>query len=343
MAYIFKTLKSWFWWETIWMPANVTWADFEDRDGYTFPKPHQLYACIPITLVLLIIRFFTEKYIALPLAKALDIKNVRQVKPQPNSVLEAYFRSCTRRPSQSEMLCLAKKCNWTVHLVQKWFKRRRNLEIPSFYFATYLLLCSLLPSQYWYYMVEISFYCSLLCTLGMDNKRKDFIAHVIHHLAAIGLMGFSWCANYLRIGTLVLIIHDIADFWLEAAKMFNYARWEKTCNVLFLIFSVMFFITRIILFPLWILRGTIILPLYYSTTPVLAYFLINGQLLALQGLHLYWGNLILDVLKKFIFVGVSNFGICQNVKDVDKLESSKGQKKNREAEGPGLIQSGKED
>lgn len=37
----------------------------------------------------------------------------------------------------------------------------------------------------------------------------------------------------------------------QAAKMFNYARWEKTCNLLFFIFSVAFFITRIILFPFW--------------------------------------------------------------------------------------------
>lgn len=30
----------------------------------------------------------------------------------------------------------------------------------------------MLPSQYWYYMAEISFYWSLLFTLGIDTKRK---------------------------------------------------------------------------------------------------------------------------------------------------------------------------
>lgn len=61
MAYILKTLNSWFWWENIWMPINCTWADFVDRDGLVFPKPHQLYATIPYALVLLIIRFFSER------------------------------------------------------------------------------------------------------------------------------------------------------------------------------------------------------------------------------------------------------------------------------------------
>ncbi|OXB77669.1 UNVERIFIED_CONTAM: hypothetical protein H355_002978 [Colinus virginianus] len=207
MAHILKTLNSWFWWENIWMPINCTWADFVDRDGLVFPKPQQLYATIPYAFVLLIIRFFLERYIAIPLAKALGIKNVRRVKPQPNPVLESYFRECSRHPSQSEIQGLAKKCNCTVHLVEKWFRRRRNLEIPtvlrkfqeafwrfSFYLSSsiagFIVLYdkpwfydiwqtwvgypfqTLLPSQYWYYMAEISFYWSLLFTLGIDTKRK---------------------------------------------------------------------------------------------------------------------------------------------------------------------------
>ncbi|XP_065414198.1 ceramide synthase 3 isoform X7 [Chrysemys picta bellii] len=320
MAYVLKTLNSWFWWESLWIPANCTWADLEDHDGIVFPKPYQLYATIPYAFVMLMVRFVIERYIAIPLAKALGIKNVTRVKPQPNAVLENYFRKCTKHPSQSEIQGLAKKCNWTVRLVEKWFRRRRNLELPtmlrkfqeacwrfSFYLTSSIagfifLYDPLLSSQYWYYMVEISFYWSLLFTLGTDIKRKDFMAHVVHHLAAIVLMACSWCGNYVRIGTLVMIVHDTADFWLESAKMFNYARWEKTCNVLFVIFSIVFFITRIILFPFWILPGTLYLPSYYSSTIVIAYFIFNGQLLILQGLHLYWGYFVLKILNKFLFL-----------------------------------------
>ncbi|NXC13305.1 CERS3 synthase, partial [Corythaeola cristata] len=341
---ILKTLNSWFWWENIWMPVNVTWAHFVDRDGLVFPKPHQLYATIPYAFVLLIIRFLSERYVAIPLAKALGIKNVRRVKPQPNPVLESYFRECSRHPSHSEIQGLAKKCNCTVRLVEKWFRRRRNLEIPTvlqkfreallqyalrFYltFELYLLnfydkkpwfydiwqtwvgypFQTLLPSQYWYYMAEISFYWSLLFTLGIDNRRKasghDFLAHVVHHLAAIGLMSGSWCGNYVRLGTLVMFLHDTADFWLEVTlpSVFGLA-WnvkleivvnsmeKKSCTI-----TVTFFFFRI-------LRATLYQPTYYSTTPVIAYFLFNGQLLILQGLHLYWGYLIFKILKRFIFL-----------------------------------------
>ncbi|NWH82368.1 CERS3 synthase, partial [Piaya cayana] len=321
---ILKTLNSWFWWENIWMPINCTWAHFVDRDDLVFPKPQQLYATIPYAFVLLIIRFSSERYVAIPLAKALGIKNVRRVKPQPNPVLESYFRECSKHPSQVRILivlnfllmenprsyCVIQLWRFSFYLTSSIAGFIFLYDKPWFYdiWQTWVgyPFQTLLPSQYWYYMMEISFYWSLLFTLGIDVKRKasghDFMAHVVHHFAAIGLMSFSWCGNYVRLGTLVIFVHDTADFWLEAAKMFNYAHWEKTCNTLFIIFSIAFFITRIILFPFWILRATVYLPTYYSTTPVIAYFLSNGLLLTLQGLHLYWGYLIFKILKRFIFL-----------------------------------------
>lgn len=45
------------------------------------------------------------------------------------------------------------------------------------------------------------------------------MAHVVHHLAAIGLMSGSWCGNYVRLGTLVIFVHDTADFWLEVTLL----------------------------------------------------------------------------------------------------------------------------
>lgn len=37
----------------------------------------------------------------------------------------------------------------------------------------------------------------------------------------------------------------------QSAKMFSYAGWKQTCNTLFFIFTVVFFISRFIIFPFW--------------------------------------------------------------------------------------------
>lgn len=37
----------------------------------------------------------------------------------------------------------------------------------------------------------------------------------VHHMTTITLMAFSWTCNLIRVGTLVLLIHDVADGFLE--------------------------------------------------------------------------------------------------------------------------------
>jgi len=44
---------------------------------------------------------------------------------------------------------------------------------------------------------------------------KDFVEMIIHHIATIVLMAMSWSANMIRIGTLVLCVHDAVDYMLE--------------------------------------------------------------------------------------------------------------------------------
>ena len=74
---------------------------------------------------------------------------------------------------------------------------------------------------WWYYMIEISFYVSLTVSQFFDVKRKDFWEMFVHHIATISLMTFSWTVNLTRIGTLILLVHDVADGFLEVPKCFD--------------------------------------------------------------------------------------------------------------------------
>ncbi|KAG8557507.1 hypothetical protein GDO81_016645, partial [Engystomops pustulosus] len=158
---------------------------------------------------------------------------------------------------------------------------------------------TMLQSQYWYYMISLGFYWSLLFRVAFDVKRKDFKEQIIHHVATIVLISFSWCANYIRVGTLVLAIHDASDFFLESAKMFNYAGWKETCNGIFVVFAFVFIITRIIIFPFWILHCTWVYPLEIYP-PFFGYYFFNVMLWVLQCLHIFWAYLILGMAHKFL-------------------------------------------
>jgi ceramide synthetase len=132
---------------------------------------------------------------------------------------------------------------------------------------------------------------------SVDTKRKDSKQMFIHHLATLGLLVGSWANNMTRNGTLVLLLHDIADPLLEIAKIFNYIRYEKLCDFFFRTFAIAFAITRLFLYPFFLLRSSV-----YDAVLILpwfdVYYLLNSLMVTLQFLHIYWAYLIYKVAVK---------------------------------------------
>ncbi|CAG0879822.1 unnamed protein product, partial [Darwinula stevensoni] len=148
------------------------------------------------------------------------------------------------------------------------------------------------PDVWWYYMLELSFYWSLMFSQFFDIQRKDFWQMFMHHCATICLLSFSWACNYTRIGTLVLACHDCADIFLDGAKMAKYAGRTRVCNLLFGIFTFLWIVTRLGIFPFKIIYSTC----WEATTlyPVFpAYYIFNSLLMALLLLHVFWTYWIL--------------------------------------------------
>lgn len=334
---------------------NLTWADLEDKDGRVYAKASDLYITLPLALLFLIIRYFFELYVATPLAGLLNVKEKTRLRAPPNATLEHFYLTSGKQPKQVEVELLSRQSGLSGRQVERWFRRRRNQDRPSLLkkfresswrFTYYLIafvvgmavtvdkpwfydlrkvwegypIQSIIPSQYWYYMIELSFYWSLLFSIASDVKRKDFKEQVIHHVATIILLCFSWFANYVRAGTLIMVLHDSSDYLLESAKMFNYAGWKNTCNNLFIVFAIVFIITRLVIMPFWILRCTMIYPLELYPA-FFGYYFFNAMMAVLQMLHIFWAYLILRMTHKFI----TGKMIEDERSDREETESSEGE------------------
>ena len=148
-----------------------------------------------------------------------------------------------------EILRLSQQLHMTERSVERWLRQRAQMAKPSqldkfaetgwrwlYYTSIFAWGINCLWSKrwlwnirdcwynypyhhvdadvWWWYMVELAFYWGLLGTQFVDVKRKDFWVMFVHHAATILLMSFSWTCNFFKVGTLVLIIHDIADNFL---------------------------------------------------------------------------------------------------------------------------------
>jgi acyl-CoA-dependent ceramide synthase len=89
-----------------------------------------------------------------------------------------------------------------------------------------------------YYLMQASYWCQQLIVLvsGVEKPRKDYKELVTHHFVTLWLVGWSYGINLTLIGNAVYTSMDIPDVFLAASKLFNYLRWKRSLDILFVIF-----------------------------------------------------------------------------------------------------------
>jgi hypothetical protein len=56
------------------------------------------------------------------------------------------------------------------------------------------------------------------------ERIKDYFMMYLHHIVTIGLIVGSYYMRYVRIGLLVLLVHDASDIGVDMLKLFNYMK-----------------------------------------------------------------------------------------------------------------------
>ena len=177
------------------------------------------------------------------------------------------------------------------------------------------------PTKF-YYFIELGAYIHQL--LWTEVKRSDALEMIIHHIATISLLVLSYLACFTRIGTVVLFLHDLSDVFLEAAKCLNYTSkaagrkyFGPISEVVFAVFAITFFITRLVLYPRYVLHSV----LWVGPTATIysqhfaGYYIFVVFLVILQFLHIFWFYLI----AKMVFVMFTS-GITKDIRSDDENE-----------------------
>ncbi|CAN0304989.1 unnamed protein product, partial [Hapterophycus canaliculatus] len=122
-----------------------------------------------------------------------------------------------------------------------------------------------------------------------DTRRSDFWQMLVHHLATLFLLTYSWLMSLVRIGTLIMLCHDVSDIFMETAKLFNYAQkrfhWcHLAADGFFLVFAGVFGFSRLYVFPKYLVLSV------WRTTALseASRLFFCGLLCTLLVLHVFW-------------------------------------------------------
>jgi sphingoid base N-palmitoyltransferase len=146
----------------------------------------------------------------------------------------------------------------------------------------------------------------------------------IHHVLTLVLISLSWVCNLHRVGSLVLLVHDCADILLEAAKALKYSGPQKACDVVFGLFTLLWLVTRLGLYPRIIYSTSVEAPMILPMYPV--YYIFNSLLIMLLILHLIWTYMILQIVIQTIKAGQME-GDVRSSTDEDITDSSENREK----------------
>ena len=105
------------------------------------------------------------------------------------------------------------------------------------------------------YLVELGFWLSCCLFLAFETRRKDFIEMGIHHFSTVILVTFSYLLDFGRPGLLIMALHDIGDVFLYSAKSAQYKRFQGLADVLFVLFALTFYVTRLYVLPTYLFYG----------------------------------------------------------------------------------------
>eukprot|EP00744_Colponema_vietnamica_P003384 GILI01005193.1.p1 GENE.GILI01005193.1~~GILI01005193.1.p1 ORF type:complete len:335 (-),score=50.91 GILI01005193.1:217-1167(-) len=154
----------------------------------------------------------------------------------------------------------------------------------------------------WYYCYQIGFFLAELHAICTEPKRSDFLEYLLHHIVTLYLLIFSFAAYEHRIGSYVLLIHDVVDIFLCLAKMANYMKVRDLIMVpTFVTFVVSYTFFRMYCLPVASMTLFQESFIYHGNVASTCLGYVLG--FALQALHVFWYGLILRVLYRAVATG----------------------------------------
>jgi ceramide synthetase len=147
-----------------------------------------------------------------------------------------------------------------------------------------------------FYVFKISFHLyELFNTLAFGRARVDFLEYVLHHLMTWALIHFSYALNYIPIGAVIMLIHDVTDIPVTTIKLITDITNKNIELIVFIFMFTSWLYLRLWFFPFKVIYR-MVEECYHQAVPGMNYSVLNMMLAFLCGLvclHIFWVSLMI--------------------------------------------------
>ncbi|KNA02275.1 hypothetical protein PVNG_01430 [Plasmodium vivax North Korean] len=155
-----------------------------------------------------------------------------------------------------------------------------------------------------YYFLNGGYLLTSVYSLLMAEKLPDFYENFLQHLCAVILVYFSYGQNFLRVGSIIMLCHDICEVFSSACRVFVDTRHKAvTVSSFCILFSSWGFLR------LYIFAKRCILPIHRNLdvfNPLIGYeacVWLTFLLLVILLMNVYWFVLMAKMFIHFVSSG----------------------------------------
>ncbi|TQV97968.1 hypothetical protein V2A60_006326 [Cordyceps javanica] len=99
-----------------------------------------------------------------------------------------------------------------------------------------------------YILAQWAFWLQQIIVINIEDRRKDHWQMFSHHIITTLLISSCYCYHHTRVGHLILVIMDVVDLFLPAAKCLKYSGFTTACDYVFGLFMVSWFAARHVIY-----------------------------------------------------------------------------------------------
>jgi len=146
-----------------------------------------------------------------------------------------------------------------------------------------------------FYLTAIGFHMSEVAMLLLEVRHPDFWEMLLHHVVASTCVCFSFVLNYVRLGSLVLLLHGATDVFIYFSKAVVDTSYTRCVAFSYIGLIVAYAWFRIIVFPVYIMRSAWVESVHEAGPQLFGWGYLNFALCVLLLLHMYWFGLIIKI------------------------------------------------